>query len=357
MGYTSTPILLSEQERSLLEKNVRSAKTEQRLAFRSRIILMAADGVGTNAIAERLQTGAGTVSKWRVRFSMMGPEGLTDAPRSGTPPKYTGETELRILSKLDEPIPRGETVWTANLIVRELGDVSEDQVWRVFRKHGIHLQRRRSWCISTDPQFAEKAADIVGLFLAPPDNAVVISVDEKPSIQALERAQGYLRFNEGRTYTGFSDRYRRHGTTTLFGALEVATGMVTTGHYKRRRRVEFLDFMNKVVSLYPQDQEIHVILDNLSTHRMKGGTWLSRHPNVQFHYTPTNGSWLNQIEVWFSILTVRLLRNGSFTSPKDLRNAMDRFTKAYCDDCSPFEWTKEKVHQVTLKRRYADLCR
>lgn len=357
MGYTSTPILLSEQERSALEKNVRSAKMEQRLAFRSRIILMAADGMGTNAIAEKLQTGAGTVSKWRVRFSSMGLEGLTDAPRSGTPPKYTRETELRILSKLDEPIPRGETVWTASLIVRELGDVSEDHVWRVFRKHGIHLQRRRSWCISTDPQFAEKAADIVGLYLAPPDNAIVISVDEKPSIQALERAQGYLRFNEGRTYTGFSDRYKRHGTTTLFGALEVATGMVTTGHYKRRRRAEFLDFMNKVVSLYPQDQEIHVILDNLSTHRKKGGTWLSRHPNVQFHYTPTNGSWLNQIEVWFSILTVRLLRNGSFTSPKELRNAIDRFTKAYCEGCSPFEWTKEKVHQVTLKRRYADLCR
>jgi transposase len=357
MAFTSTTVLLSDSERSALEKHVRAAKTEQRLAFRSRIILLAADGVGTNAIAAQLQSSPATVSKWRVRFAKNGLEGLLDAPRSGAPGKYTKETELRILARLDDPVPRGETVWTARLLARELGDVSEDHVWRVFRKHGIHLQRRRSWCVSTDPEFAVKAADIVGLYLAPPEKALLISVDEKPSIQALERAQGYLRFNDGTTYSGFSDRYKRHGTTTLFGALEVATGMVTTGHYKRRRRIEFLDFMNKVVSQYPADQEIHVILDNLSTHKKKGGTWLARHPNVHFHVTPTNASWLNQIEVWFSILTVRVLRGGSFTSAKELRDAIDRFTRAYCEDCSPFAWTKEKVHQVTLQRRYADLCR
>ena len=357
MAYSSTPILLSAEERKALEKNVRSAKTEQRLAFRSRIILLAADGFGTNAIAEKLQTGAPTVSKWRVRFSKLGIEGLTDATRTGAPLKYGRDMELRVLSKLDEPVPGGETVWTARLIARELGDVSDDHVWRVFRKHGIHLQRRRSWCISTDPQFAEKAADIVGLYLAPPENAIVISVDEKPSIQSLERAQGYLHFSDGRTCTGFGDRYKRHGTTTLFGALEVSTGMVTAGHYKRRRSVEFLDFMNKVVSQYPKDREIHVVLDNLSTHSKKGGTWLSRHPKVHFHYTPTNSSWLNQIEVWFSILTVRVLRNGSFTSPKELRNAIDRFIASYSEDCSPFQWTKEEVHQVTPKRRYANICK
>jgi transposase len=357
MAFTSTAILLSEQERSALEKNVRAAKTEQRLAFRSRIVLLAADGVGTNAIAAQLQTSPATVSKWRLRFAKLGLEGLSDAPRSGTPAKYTKETELRILAKLDEAVPGGETVWTARLLVKELGDVSADHVWRVFRKHGIHLQRRRSWCLSTDPEFAAKAADIVALYLAPPEKALVISVDEKPSIQALERAQGYLRFSDGQTCSGFSDRYKRNGTTTLFGALEVATGMVRTGHYKRRRRIEFLDFMNQLISQYPEDQEIHVVLDNLSTHSKKGGTWLARHPHVHFHFTPTGASWLNQIEVWFSILAVRVLRNGSFASPKELRDAIDRFTRAYCEDCSPFEWTKEKVHQVTLQRRYADLCR
>ncbi|MCD4669560.1 MAG: IS630 family transposase, partial [Actinomycetia bacterium] len=231
--------------------------TEQRIVLRSRIVLLAAEGLGTNDIARELSTRPGTVSKWRVRFAKTGMKGLFDAPRSGTPTHYDENTELRILSKLDEPVPHGETVWTARLLAKELGDVSNHHIWRVFRKHGIHLQRR-SWCISTDPQFAEKAADIVGLYLAPPENAVVISVDEKPSIQALERTQGYLRLNDGKTYTGFSDRYKRHGTTTLFGALEVATGMVTTGHYKRRRRLEFLDFMNKVISQYPEDQEIHL---------------------------------------------------------------------------------------------------
>lgn len=357
MAYVPTPIRLSTEERNILEKLVRSTKTEQRIAQRSRIVLLAAEGLGTNEIARKLDIRAATVSKWRTRFARNGIDGISDAPRSGSPARYEKNTELRILSKLDEPVPGGETVWTARLLARELGDVSVDHIWRVFRKHGIHLQRRRSWCISTDPQFAEKAADIIGLYLSPPENAVVISVDEKPSIQALERAQGYLRFNDGKTYTGFSDRYKRHGTTTLFGALEVATGMVTTGHYKRRRRREFLDFMNRIVSQYPADQEIHVILDNLNTHKKKRGTWLSHHPNVHFHYTPTNASWLNQIEIWFSILTIRVLRNGSYTSPKQLRDAIDKFTKAYDEDCSPFEWRKEKAHQVTLKRCYADLCK
>jgi len=356
MAYTSTAVSLSADERSVLEKNVRAARTEQRLAFRSRIVLLAAGHMGTNAIAAQMQTTPATVSKWRVRFARLGLEGLVDAPRSGAPGRYSEATERRILAQLDEPVPGGETVWTARLLAKQLGDVSEDHIWRVFRKHGIHLQRRRSWCVSTDPEFAAKAADIVGLYLAPPDNALVICVDEKPSIQALERAQGYLRFSDGQTFRGFSDRYKRHGTTTLFGALEVATGMVTTGHYKRRRRIEFLDFMNKVVRQYPPEQEIHVILDNLSTHSKKGGTWLTRHPNVHFHFTPTNASWLNQIEVWFSILTQRVLRGGSFVSPRDLRGAIDRFTSAWREDCSPFAWAKDEVHQVTLKRCYADLC-
>jgi transposase len=356
MAFTPTAIRLSAEERSALEKNVCAAKTEQRLAFRSRIVLLAADGMGTNAIAAQLQTNPATVSKWRLRFARRGLAGLADAPRSGAPGRYSEETERRILAQLDEPVPEGETVWTARLLAKVLGDVSEDHVWRVFRRHGIHLQRRRSWCVSTDPEFAVKAADIVGLYLAPPENALVICVDEKPSIRATERAQGYLHFSDGQTFRGFSDRYKRHGTTTLFGALEVASGLVTTGHYQRRRRIEFLDFMNKLVRQYPEDQEIHVILDNLSTHAKKGGTWLARHPNVHFHFTPTNASWLNQIEVWFSILTVRVLRGSSFTSPRELRGVIDRFTSAWRENCSPFAWTKEEVHQVTLKRCYADLC-
>ena len=171
----------------------------------------------------------------------------------------------RILQQLDEPPPEGFAQWNGRLLAEALGDVSDDYVWRVLRQHRISLERRQSWCISTDPEFARKAADIVGLYLAPPENAVVICMDEKPHIQALERSQGWLKLPNDRTLSGFSHEYRRHGTTTLFAALTVATGMVKAGHFNRRRRREFLQFMNELIAEYPQ-QEIHVILDNLSTH-------------------------------------------------------------------------------------------
>ena len=181
-------------------------------------------------------------------------------------------------------------------MAKALGDISALHVWWVLRRHGIHLQRRRSWCVSTDPQFAQKAADIVGLYLDPPENAVVISVDEKPAIQALERAQGWLRLPNGQAVRGHNHEYKRHGTTTLFAALEVHTGAVAVGHYQRRRRREFLDFMNRLVAQHPET-ELHVILDNLSTHKPKHDRWLARHPLVRFHYTPTHASWLNKMEV------------------------------------------------------------
>jgi hypothetical protein len=173
---------------------------------------------------------------------------LSDAPRSGKPNKYTADTEKRVLGLLDQPVPEGYAQWNGNLLAAALKDVSADHVWRILRSHGIQLQRRRSWCITTDPEFGPKAADVVGLYLNPPENAVVLCVDEKPHIQALQRAQGYLRMPDGKAVNGFSHCYKRHGTTTLFAALDVATGQVTTAHYKRRRRREFLDFMNDVVS-------------------------------------------------------------------------------------------------------------
>jgi len=219
-----------------------------------------------------------------------------------------------VLATLDESPPPGYARWNGPLLAKALGDVSEAQVWRILRRHGISLERRRSWCVSTDPQFDKKAADVVGLYLDPPENAVILCVDEKPHIQALERAQGWLTLPDGRSLKGFSSRYRRHGTTTLFAALEVATGLVKTGHYKRRRRVEFLTFMNQVVADYPE-REIHVILDNLNTHKPRRDLWLARHPQVHFHFTPTHASWLNQVEVWFSVLTRSALRGASFSLP------------------------------------------
>ncbi len=356
MVKEAVPIAVLPEDRRVLESWVSGAKTEQRLALRGRIILAAAAGSSSRAIARAQGVRAATVSKWRGRFARRGLAGLHDAPRSGARRRYDESTRRRILAKLDDPPPRGHAAWSGALVAKALGDVSAHQVWRVLRSQRIHLQRRRSWCISTDPQFAAKAADIVGLYLHPPDNAVLLSVDEKPHIQALERAQGYLRLPNGQAVAGFNHEYKRHGTTTLFGALNVLTGKVVGGHYHRRRRREFLDFMNDVVALYPAS-EIHVVLDNLSTHKPKHDLWLARHPNVHLHFTPTHASWLNLIECWFSILVRAALRGASFTSPQQLREAIDEFIQSYNQTAVPFEWTKETVRSVHPKPRYADLRR
>jgi transposase len=240
------------------------------------------------------------------------------------------------------------------LIAEHLGTVSDDYVWRVLKKFDIHLQRKHSWCISTDPQFAEKAADIIAMYLDPPTNAVVISVDEKPAIQALERAQGWLKLPNGKAITGYSHEYKRHGTVNLFAALEISTGLIKTNQFQRRRRKEFLLFMNEVIKQY-EGQEIHVILDNSSTHKPKNDQWLARHKNVHFHFTPTHASWLNQVEVWFSILTRHNLRKASFTSVEQLIDSIEKYSEAYNKNAHPFEWTKQKVFQRTLKYKYANL--
>ena len=324
---------------------------------RAKIVLAAAEGKQTRQIAKTLGTRPATVSLWRKRFASERMAGLADRARCGRPRTYDRETERRVLAQLDQPPPEGRARWNGRLVAEALGDVSKHQVWRVLKKHGICLERRRSWCISTDPEFASKAADIVGLYLNPPESAVVLCVDEKPQIQAVERAQGWLRLPNGKALTGFSHHYKRHGTTTLFAALDVATGMVKAGHYNRRRRIEFLDFMNNLIADMSADKEIHVILDNLNTHKPKRDLWLSRHPNVHLHYTPTYTSWLNQIECWFSILSRATLKGASFTSPQQLRDAIDRFVEAYNSRAAPFQWTKREVRPVSPVHCYADLCK
>ena len=347
-----TQIALSEEERTVLESWVCSGTTEHRTAERARMILRLADGATNETVARELKTRPARVSKWRTRFAAERPAGLSDAPRSGKPVRYGQAAERRILEALDSPPPKGYASWTGSLLAERLGDVSADQVWRVLRRHGIHLQRRRSWCVSTDPEFARKAADIVGLYLDPPENALVLCVDEKPHIQALERAQGWLRLPNGKAMTGYSHEYKRHGTTTLFAALEVATGLVKTGHFRRRRRREFLEFMNELVA-HHADEEIHVILDNLSTHKPKHDGWLARHKNVRFHYTPTHASWLNQIEIWFSLLTRHVLKPRSFTHTRQVREAIDAYVQAHNEQAAPFEWTKRNVGPKALKPAYA----
>src|SRR5246500_2821467 len=232
-------VALTDEQRATLRSWTRAGKTERRLAFRAQMMLALDQGLSNQAVAERLATRPATISKWRGRFAQHGLAGVADAPRGGKPRHYDADHERRIIAALDAPPPKGYARWNGSLLAQHLGDISKHQIWRVLRAHEISLARRRSWCISTDPAFAQKAADIVGLYLQPPENAVVLAVDEKPHIQALERAQGWLKLPNGKAVTGFSHAYKRHGTTTLFAALDVATGLVKTGHYQRRRRVEF----------------------------------------------------------------------------------------------------------------------
>lgn len=351
----ATTITLTDEERRTLEAWARAGSTEQRYAQRAQFVLAAARGVGTTAIARTGGVRPATVSKWRTRFAAQRLAGLADEARTGAPVRYGPATERRILALLDKKPPAGYARWNGRLVAERLGNVSPSQVWRVLRAYQIQLERRRSWCVSTDPEFVPKAADIVGLYLHPPENAIVLSVDEKPHIQALERAQGYLRLPNGRAVSGYGHDYTRHGTTTLFAALDVATGQVKAGHSWRRRRRDFLEFMNEVVADYPADLELHIVLDNLNTHKPKHDRWLARHANVHLHYTPTHASWLNQVEVWFSLLYRAALRDASFTSPWNVRDAIDAFIRVYNPRATPFEWRKAVVHSVAPQKRYSDL--
>lgn len=356
MRRAETIIKLTDTQRAELEGVVRTRTAPQREVQRARLALLAAEGMANTAIAREVGLSRSMVVQRRQRFAREGLAALRDAPRSGKPRRYDQTTQQRILAQLDAPPPTGAASWSGPLLAKALGDVSVDQVWRVLRSRGIQLQRRRSWCVSTDPEFAQKAADVVALYLDPPENAVVLSVDEKPAIQALERAQGWLRLPNGTALRGFSHAYKRHGTTTLFAALETATGLAHIGHYRRRRRREFLDFMNRLLAQYP-DRELHVILDNLSTHKPKHDRWLARHPQVHFHYTPTHASWLNQVEVWFSILGRRALRGLNATSIADVCQAIDAFTAARNANPTPFEWTKAVVRPSSPKHTFSQLRR
>jgi transposase len=342
-------VRLAPKIRKVLEARCRAPSTAQGHAKRAQIVLLAAEGRSTRSIAKEVGVQPRIVSNWRRRFADHGLAGLEDRPRGGKEAIYGVATNKRILALLDKPPPQGYARWTGPLLAKALEDVDVQYVWRFLREHKIDLVARKSWCESNDPEFTKKAADVVGLYVDPPAKAIVLCVDEKPSIQALERAQGYLKLPNGRALTGQSHDYKRHGTTTLFAALEVATGKVIAEHSKRRRRVEFLSFMNRVVADFP-DRELHVIIDNLNTHK-KCDRWLKRHPKVHFHFTPTRSSWLNQIETWFSILQGQSLSGASFTSVEELQEHIDAFIANYNKTAVPFAWTKRRVFQRRFKNR------
>jgi transposase len=323
---------------------------------RAKIVLMSADGLSDTQISKSLSLSPNSVGIWRKRFNADRIDGLKDRPRSGKPPTYDKEvTRNAILSTLEKPPPKGQATWDGKLLASELG-FSVDIVWRTLKKEGIHLQRQRTWCVSTDPQFAEKAADVIGLYLNPPENAIVLSVDEKTSIQALERPSGYVMTKSGEIVRGIKSTYIRHGVVNLFSALVVATGAVHSKILERKRRVEFLEFMDQVVSELPKDKEIHVIMDNYCIHK-KCDEWLDAHPAVKFHYTPTSASWLNLVEVFFGIFTRKALRGANFSSIEELIKAIKEFLEVYNENAEPFIWRKREVKGSQLKNTIRNLCR
>ena len=331
-----------------------SRAVEIRLVERARMVLRCIGGEAIKEIAAELKVKPNTVITWRDRFIAQGVDGLRDRARSGKPPTYTQAFRDRVLATLEQDPPVGQATWDGSTLALHLG-ASDDAVWRVLRKEGISLQRQRSWCVSTDPEFAPKAADIVGLYLNPPENALVISVDEKPSIQALERRTGYVQTDSGKIVRGYKSTYKRHGTLNLFAALEVATGAIHAETTTQKRGVDFLAFMDQVVADLPEATEIHVILDNYCIHK-KCDAWLAAHPQVSFHYTPTSASWLNLVEVWFGLLSRKALRGASFRTIDELRAAIEAFIAAYGPTAKPFVWRKREVKGSQLRNTISNFC-
>lgn len=346
----------SEEDVAALQKIISAHKSEQRMVRRAKMVLMCAEGRRVKDIAAELGERPNTVILWRDRYEVNGLDGLNDGKRSGKPATYGGEFRDTVLKKLSEKPPNGLSGWDGAELAEALG-VSDDAVWRLLRKEGIQLARQRTWCVSTDPEFTAKAAEIVGLYLNPPENAIVISVDEKPSMQALSRTTGYVKTRNGKTMRAIKSTYRRNGTQNLFAALEVATGVIHGKTTKYKKRVDFIAFMDEVLEElgYDGDAEYHVILDNYCIHK-KNNEWLSKHGNVFFHFTPTSASWLNQVEIWFNIMSRKVLRGASFDNTLQLCEAIKAYIAAYNESAEPFVWKKRKVKGTQIRDTISNLC-
>lgn len=353
MSRKVIPYSIPESDQIELERRVRSRNISRKENERAYIVIESSKGRGPSEIAKELRTYPNKVIFWRKAYESRGLAGLEDSPKSGRSVIYDKVFRDSVLKKLSEPPPAGYSRWDAPLLSKELGS-SVDAIWRLLKKEGIHLNRQRSWCISTDKEFAAKAADIVGLYLSPPMNAVVICVDEKPSIQALERKTGYIQTGNKQLVRGVKSTYKRNGTINLFAALEVATGMVNAKTTKTKTREDFVQYMDELVLEYGTEQELHVILDNYCTHK-KNDKWLESNKNVTFHYTPTSASWLNLVEVWFGIFTRKSLNGASFSSTQKLSEHIHAYVKAANENPVPFIWKKREVKGSQLKNNIVNL--
>lgn len=333
----SSALVISPEDRATLESWTRSSTVPAGHVERARIVLAVADGVGTSGAARLVGVSRPTVIKWRDRFAANGISGLDDEERSGRP--KTVDDAAIIAATLDPP-PESLAVthWSSRLLGRHLG-IGDATVARAWRRYGVKPWRRETFKFSTDPELEAKVRDVIGLYLNPPAKAIVLCVDEKSQIQALNRTQPILPLRPGLPEKATHD-YQRNGTATLFAALEIATGKVTDRCYERHGKAEFLDFLKTVARAYPR-RKLHVVCDNYHTHKHDDiNAWLVKNPRVTLHFTPTSGSWLNLVEVFFSIITRQAIRRGSFNSVKELMAAISAFIDGWNQRCHPFTWTK-----------------
>ena len=332
-------IVLSDAERVELEQRVRRRKSSHGAARRARIVLLAAEGLSNLAVAEKLGVSRLTVGTWRRRFAAKRLAGLDDEPRPGAPRKIGDDKIAEVVTRTLETIPDDATHWSRRSMARATG-ISATTVHRIWGAFGLQPHRSETFKLSSDPLFVDKVRDIIGLYLAPPDRALVLCVDEKSQIQALDRTQPMLPLRPGQPERRTHD-YKRCGTTTLFAALDVATGAVIASCMRRHRAREFRAFLDEVERAVPADLDIHVVMDNASSHKTKLiRDWFARRPHWHRHFTPTSSSWLNQVERFFALLTERQIKRGAHRSTADLEAAIERYIETHNRDPRPFRWTK-----------------
>lgn len=355
MGKTGRPkseLILTEGEREELKRLARRVRSSASVAFRAKIVLRCAELETNTSVAQALRTSNATVGKWRERFVQRRVDGLYDEPRPGAPRVIGDDRIEQVVTRTLETTPRGRTHWSTRSMAKHLG-LSHSTVGRIWRAFGLAPHRTETFRLSQDPLLVEKVRDIVGLYMNPPDNAVVLCVDEKSQIQALERAQPILPMTLGQPERRSHD-YVRHGTTDLFAALDVATGKVLGKCFARHRAKEFKKFLVEIDSAVPDELDIHIVLDNLSTHKTPSiKRWLSQRPRFHLHFTPTHASWLNMVERFFGLLTEHALRRGSHSSTVQLRRAIHEYLDAHNDDPKPFSWTKSATDVLDSIARFA----
>lgn len=354
MGRPTSRLKLTDEERSELQRLARSRAGKAAVFRRARIILRCASGLNDIEVAEELETRRETVGKWRRRFLERRLDGLYDEPRSGAPRKIDDDVVEMVIDATLNSKPKKATQWSTRLLAKETG-LSRTSIHEIWRAFGLQPHRSETFSLSTDPQFIEKVRDVVGLYMNPPANALVLCVDEKSQIQALDRSQPVLPMRPT-TPERLTHNYVRHGTTSLFAALDIATGNVIGKCYRRHRTDEFLRFLNTIKKQVPDKLDVHLVMDNYTTHKThRVHRWLLRNPRFHIHFTPTHASWLNMVEGWFALLTKRRLKRGVHCSTQALERDINSFIAAHNESPTPFVWTKSADEILASLRRYCEV--